>query len=140
MPFGDRFWLDAVAGNGVIPELVRPKSGILCQCIPLGSTDRVKCSASTDRQPLVSTNPSTVSRFGSVGFTSGTVNSTFRSFGPLIVIDARLSPAGTASQSTLTQILSSRATVPRDTLKCSHGSLASAVNVNGALPRLKISK
>src|SRR6267143_3153052 len=105
MPFGDRFWLVAVAGNGVMPERVRPKSGILCQCIPLGSTDRVKCSASIDTQPLVSTNPSTESRFGSAAFTSGTVRTTFRSFGPLIVIEARLSPAGTAFHSTLTQIL-----------------------------------
>src|ERR1700704_2890834 len=129
MPFGDRFWLVAVAGNGVMPERVRPKSGILCQCSPLVSTDRVKCSASIDTQPLVSTNPSTESRFGSAGFTSGTVSATFRSFGPLTVIDARLSPAGTTLQSTLIQILCSVTTVPFETLKCNHGSLAAAANV-----------
>src|SRR5258708_35949581 len=103
-----------------MPERVRPKSGIFCQCMPLGSTARVKCSASIDTQPLVSTNPTTDSRFGSAGLNTGTVTATLRSFGPLTVIDPRLTPAGTMSQLTLTQTICSPLTVPPHTLQYTH--------------------
>src|SRR5436190_16978416 len=91
------------------------------------------------RCPSASTNPSGCALNASGGLNAFTCTTTDSLLGPEILTFPIAEPAGVRPQSTVNQSRCSLVTVPSAVLRMIQGSLTSARNSNGSLPRLNTS-